>query len=263
MNESNKTDPAIEAQRKVFEGRYDNSQCGQPGSLHDTPNPLLRYLRDRRLQLVLGDLSRLFGPDVSSMSLLVVCGGDGGEATFFCNQGFRNVTNSDFSANALDQCQKRDPRFKTLYLNAQKMDLEDSSFDIVLVKDGLHHLPRPVQGFHEMLRVARRAVVVIEPHAGLSAKLLGREWEEHAGVFNFVFRWNPELFRQAAKSQLLKQPMTIITRRLWDHALAVHNLVRAMGSRPVALLAAKAVYSALWAANPFGNQFIGIVVKNG
>lgn len=48
--------------------------------------------------------------------------------------------------------------------NAERLDFADSSFDFVLCKEAYHHFPRPPVAFYEMLRVARIAVVLIEPN---------------------------------------------------------------------------------------------------
>ena len=47
--------------------------------------------------------------------------------------------------------------------NAESLSYEDNAVDFVLCKEALHHFPRPPIGFYEMLRVARNAVVLIEP----------------------------------------------------------------------------------------------------
>jgi SAM-dependent methyltransferase len=47
--------------------------------------------------------------------------------------------------------------------NAESLSFGDRSFDYVLCKEAYHHFPRPVNALHEMLRVARKAVVLIEP----------------------------------------------------------------------------------------------------
>jgi hypothetical protein len=63
----------------------------------------------------------------------------------------------------------------------------------------LHHLPRPVTGFTEMLRVAKKAVIVIEPYDSLIGNLLGTEWEEQGTAINYVYRWDKNSFTQAKK----------------------------------------------------------------
>ncbi|MBM7868270.1 methyltransferase domain-containing protein [Heliobacterium gestii] len=47
--------------------------------------------------------------------------------------------------------------------NAEKMTFADDSFDYVLCKESYHHFPRPMLALYEMLRVARKAVILIEP----------------------------------------------------------------------------------------------------
>jgi SAM-dependent methyltransferase len=47
--------------------------------------------------------------------------------------------------------------------NAEAISAAANSFDYVLCKEAYHHFPRPPIALYEMLRVARRAVVLIEP----------------------------------------------------------------------------------------------------
>jgi SAM-dependent methyltransferase len=47
--------------------------------------------------------------------------------------------------------------------NAEKLTFADNSFDYVLCKESYHHFPRPYIALYEMLRVARKAIVFIEP----------------------------------------------------------------------------------------------------
>lgn len=47
--------------------------------------------------------------------------------------------------------------------NAEKLSAADGAFDFVLCKESYHHFPRPPIALYEMLRVARRAVILIEP----------------------------------------------------------------------------------------------------
>jgi ubiquinone/menaquinone biosynthesis C-methylase UbiE len=59
--------------------------------------------------------------------------------------------------------------------NAEHLSLPDASFDYAFCKESYHHFPRPALALYEMLRVARKAVVLVEPndrHAGDSALLL-------------------------------------------------------------------------------------------
>jgi SAM-dependent methyltransferase len=47
--------------------------------------------------------------------------------------------------------------------NAEAIRADADAFDYVLCKEAYHHFPRPPIALYEMLRVARKAVVLIEP----------------------------------------------------------------------------------------------------
>ncbi len=252
----------VERQRKMYEEQY-NSEL-ERWSFHDTKDPLVRYLRDRRIKIGVQRVMKIAGGTPHEWDVLVVCGGVGGEGTLLANLGFRSVTVSDFSENALEICRVRDPRLKTAVVDSEAIRFPDSSFDLVLVQDGLHHLPRPMLGYTEMLRVARRAVVVIEPHAGLVGKLIGTTWEKHDDEINYVFRWNQLMLEEPARSLLLDSPTDVQAIRTWDHNVTVQKLIRKLrlGSGRAAVFAAKCLYAAL--NIPFswlGNMMIGVVVK--
>jgi ubiquinone/menaquinone biosynthesis C-methylase UbiE len=48
--------------------------------------------------------------------------------------------------------------------NAEKLSFEDNSFDYVFCKESYHHFPRPYIALYEMLRVASKAVFLVEPN---------------------------------------------------------------------------------------------------
>lgn len=47
--------------------------------------------------------------------------------------------------------------------NAEALSFADDAFDFALCKEAYHHFPRPMKALYEMLRVARRGVLLIEP----------------------------------------------------------------------------------------------------
>src|SRR5690348_10332859 len=47
--------------------------------------------------------------------------------------------------------------------NAERMSLADRSFDYAFCKEAFHHFPRPFLALYEMLRVARKGVILVEP----------------------------------------------------------------------------------------------------
>ena len=57
--------------------------------------------------------------------------------------------------------------------NVEKISFNDNSFDYVCCKEAYHHFPRPPLGFYEMIRVAKKGVIVIEPNdIGISFPIL-------------------------------------------------------------------------------------------
>jgi ubiquinone/menaquinone biosynthesis C-methylase UbiE len=255
--------------QESYETSYGRSS-DRDWSFHDTSDPVMRYLRDRRLGVAVDALTKSLNLPPEQWNALVVCGGVGGEGTYLANRGCRSVVVSDFSAHALEICARRDPRLGTKQLNAEALDLPDNSFDVVLVQDGLHELRRPVLGLTEMMRVARRAVAVIEPHQGLVARMLGTVWEKHDGEDasghageNYVFRWNNQFLTDVARSYLLREATDVNVIRFWDHNVTIGRVAKLVGGGRPGLLAAQATYGLLdgltwW----MGNAMVGIVVKN-
>lgn len=47
--------------------------------------------------------------------------------------------------------------------NAEALSFQDEEFDIVFCKEAFHHFPRAIMGLYEMIRVAKHAVILIEP----------------------------------------------------------------------------------------------------
>lgn len=251
----------VEHQRRAFEKAYQGYEPGR-WDFHDTPDRLTRYLRDRRLSIALAMLREHMPDPYGSLSALVVCGGVGGEGTFLASEGFVEVTVSDFSDTALSICQARDPRLRTLHLNAEAIELPDESYDLVLVQDGLHHLTRPTLGLSEMLRVARRAVVVIEPHSGIIGRIFGTTWEQEEDATNYVFRWNKHLLREVTYSYLVNPDVVVRVKRIWDHNVLMARITSVVKPRRFAVGVARASYGILdTLARPLGNMFIAVVVK--
>lgn len=257
-------DERIAEQRHRHEATYSDGSR-ERWEFHYTQDPLVRYLRDRRLRIGLGHILTILGQDLRDIlewRALVVCGGVGGEGTFLANLGFRDVTVSDFSEKSLDLCRTFDDRLKTLALNAEDLALEADTYDLVVVQDGIHHLSRPALGFTEMLRVSRRAVLIIEPHVGQVARVFGQTWERSHGATNYVFRWNQNLLEQTTRSYLLSETTYVKALRVWDHNLKVGRVAR-RGPEGLRVAFAKSIYRTLGSLLPgAGNNMVGVVIKD-
>jgi len=197
----------------------------------------------------------------SASSVLVLCAAEGYEGSVLMDLGMQDVTVSDLSESVAEVAVRRDPRLKALALNAEETGLAARSYDIVVIQDGLHHLQRPVQGFTEMLRVAARAVIFLEPHDSLVGRLIGTKWETNGPAVNYVFRWTKGLVEDIASSYLGQNGFENRSFSFFHHniVLAKVSLLLGKGSASVAFIsAAKALMGFLLPG--MGNQFCGLVI---
>jgi SAM-dependent methyltransferase len=251
-------------QRRSFEDRYGHSTTDLQ-QLHLSRDPLVRYLHDRRLDIGFREFLALSRCDPEALTVLVLCAGLGGEATFFLRQGCRRVFIADFSINAMVKA-AGPASLSPLVGDAEQLPVADGSVDLVVVQDGLHHLRRPAVGFTEMLRVARHGVIMVEPHTGAIATALGTRWEQSItdpDVVNFVFRWNGLMVQQVLRSYLLQERLAIRPMQVWDHRRSMTALVQRIPIDRARLPVARAVYGSLqWGASRLGNQMVAVIVRN-
>ena len=123
------------------------------------------------------------------------------------------------------QIMKKDRRVSYSIENIEKLSFKDSSFNLVFVKEALHHVPRPVQGIYEMLRVSKKAIIFIEP----ADTLLGRIFEklkisslyEKNNVGNkkyrdnYVYRWSHRGIVKILNSYYLESGYAVIFSNCW------------------------------------------------
>ncbi|MBE1302185.1 MAG: methyltransferase domain-containing protein [Alteromonadaceae bacterium] len=133
-----------------------------------------------------------------SSSILTLGDGKGGkEAVFFKNLK-HHVTASDVAVSVLQHVHKSGVIDDYLEVDAENISLPDNSFDFVITKETLHHLPRPYNAIYEMLRVAKHGIVFVEPsHPSTDRYQPPAEYEESG---NFVFRFNAFELTQIARS---------------------------------------------------------------
>jgi ubiquinone/menaquinone biosynthesis C-methylase UbiE len=150
-------------------------------------------------------------------SWLTVGDGRYGMDAHFLEQHGAEVVASDISEKLLIQAQSAGLIQRFSKQNAENLSFEDGSFDLVFCKESYHHFPRPLLALHEMLRVARMGVALIEPQdfqiprgGGATLfrllkdgvkRLLGRPAEGHdfEEIGNFIYKIS---FREVEKVAL-------------------------------------------------------------
>jgi ubiquinone/menaquinone biosynthesis C-methylase UbiE len=153
----------------------------------DNSNPLIAWLNGYRLRTVIG----IIGTPLSGKTVLSVCGGDGEEAQYLRRRGAA-VTIVDLCASAVEAARLRSPEPCCLCMDAESLAFADASFDWAIVREGLHHLARPVKALYELERVSREGFAIMEGQDSLLVRLLvalglGEDWDPAGG---YVYRFS-------------------------------------------------------------------------
>jgi len=127
---------------------------------------------------------------IKGKTILDICCGDGFEAEYLINLGAK-VTVSDISSEAVRAAKRRCKRVKGVVADAEDLPFGNGSFDLVIVRAGLHHLPNPYKGIYEMNRVSKKGFIFIEAQKNFITKILIklRLAEEYEESGNYVYRF--------------------------------------------------------------------------
>ncbi len=131
-----------------------------------------------------------------------------------------------------------DRRLRYELANGEALRIASRSFDLVLCKEALHHLARPLQGLYEMLRVARRAVAFVEPwdcalgrcleRVGLATRYEGDQAGNSGQRDNHVFRFDRHLLEGLLRSLYLESGAVLELRVGWLSSRAFAHRRRAV-----------------------------------
>lgn len=182
---------------------------------------------------------------------MLVVGGSWQDAELLLCAGFENITLSGFNPE-LEEYARPTLRNKVsqLTIDAEQIDLQDGSFDCVFAHEVLHHCRSPHKALCEMLRVARKHVVLLEPNDSFAMRTL--TWtgfsfpyeifsvvyhECEAGgvrdscVPNFIYRWNANELRKTVSSYLAEYKFLVHTYPYWDFNVDEEELSRRTETR--------------------------------
>lgn len=88
-----------------------------------------------------------------------------------------------------------------------KLAFKDNAFDYVFVGASLHHLKEPLRGIYELLRVAKRGLIVIEPNDSWLTRIfekLGWASEYEPEHSNYVYRFSKRDVAKVSKALFFK-----------------------------------------------------------
>lgn len=141
---------------------------------------------------------------LKGVTVLDICCGSGMGAEIYVWCGAR-VTGLDISDRSIARARERAKRhgFAAEFVtgDAENLPFPDQSFDVVTVHDGLHHLPNPHKAVAEMARVARKAIIVIEPaRSWLTQQAVTAGWAlDYEAAGNYVYRFREDKIFQIAE----------------------------------------------------------------
>lgn len=150
-------------------------------------------------------------------SWLTVGDAYGLDANYILSKSVTEVVATDLSTGFLKVSLEEGLITKYRAENAEHLSGADSSVDYVLCKEAYHHFPRPYAALYEMIRVAKKAIVIIEPQDPISKmpllllatnllgaihpKYVSKVWKNrfsYEPVGNFVYKVSEREFEKFA-----------------------------------------------------------------
>jgi ubiquinone/menaquinone biosynthesis C-methylase UbiE len=126
------------------------------------------YWRHERMYNLLDPILEI---DNTATWLTVGDGRFGGDAKYIFDHGSK-VLATDLTEVLLKEAVEMGYIENYKVENAENLSFDDSAFDYVFCKEAYHHFPRPYIALYEMLRVAKKGVVLIEPNDDVCAKTI-------------------------------------------------------------------------------------------
>lgn len=150
-------------------------------------NTINKWLQRRYLSLI----NPLLGEARTWLSI----GDPYGFDAYYLNKKNQDATATDIAGTFFPIVKEQGIIEKYAIENAEHLSFDDNSFDYVLCKEAYHHFPRPYLAVYEMLRVAKEALVLIEPQDPIAKMPL------LLAICNLVDRVNPMFMRKLWKNR--------------------------------------------------------------
>jgi SAM-dependent methyltransferase len=150
----------------------------------------------------LAQLLRSAGVELDGSSLHVASCGSGIDIHYLAKHYRARVLATDYSEAAIARIRQTFPDIPAQVEDNERLSFPDGHFDWSFIAAALHHLPRPVVGLYELLRVSRRGVIAVEPNSSWLTRLAAR-WrvaQEYEATGNYVYRMTKDDVHRIARS---------------------------------------------------------------
>ena len=159
---------------------------------------------------------------------------------------------TDISEQALEKARSCFYEHTFAIVDNERLAFADNSFDYVFIAASLHHLKEPARGLYELLRVARRGLIVIEPNDTWLTRLferlgLAHQYEVEHG--NYVYRYGKRDVEKIAKALFFKYDL--------DRFFAIHRTAKTSFE----FLFLKSLNAAANFSFPFLGNYIVFLIK--
>ena len=216
-----------------------------PGEIHAAAKQSAKTGPDkRRGQFLAVFLRHLKKCTINTGESMLVIGASWQDIELLKGAGFKDITLSNLQPEFMEgEPGSSDFQVKRLAIDAEQVGLPDGSFDCVFAHEVLHHCRSPHRGLCEMLRVARKHVVLLEPNDSLAMRALtwtgfSFPYEIFSVVYhgfkaggvrdscvpNFIYRWNADEVRKTVSSYLAEHRFMVHPYPHWDFNVDAEHL---------------------------------------
>jgi Methyltransferase domain len=242
------------------------------------------------LQKFMGHVNR-YGLDVANDRVLVV-GASQADYNILVRAGFKKITLSNLSTELVAGLGGNAGK-ENVIIDVENIDLPDRSCEVLFAYDVLHHCRSPHRGLCEMMRVAKKHVIICEPNDSLLMSLLTKmglsfPFElpavidndyikggvRDSCVPNYIYRWNTHEVAKVATTYLAEYEIQVSGYSYWDLTLDEDRLMERDQTKLVTLAkimgpgnfikllkVAESILNLIPLAKSRGNKFFAVISK--
>ena len=191
-------------------------------------NRILRINSDKSFHSFFFDQSlKQYRKNGGKFGSVLAVGANFREAEELSKYPFKKIVLSGITPidNKTNDILKKDKRVTYKIEDMENISFTKDSFDLVFVKEAIHHVPRPVLALYECLRVSKNAIIFIEPSETFLGNLfekigLTSQYEKNqkgnlSCRDNFVYRWRKKEIIKILNSYFLRSGYKVIFLECW------------------------------------------------